>query len=258
MPHNTFKQAIAKFEPRIGLWLSLAHHYTAEICASAGFEWVLIDGEHGPGDLPGTLRQLQALAAYPAHPVVRLPQGDATLIKQYLDIGAQTLLIPMVNSAAQAEDLVSAMRYPPQGRRGVGGGLVRATGWGLDAPYIHTANEQVCLLVQIETGAALAALDEICAVDGVDGIFLGPADLAADLGFPGQPTHPEVQAAVDAAMKRAIALGKPVGTVTGDPVLARHYFELGASFVAVGGDTTLLASGSRRLASDFGLQPHRP
>jgi 4-hydroxy-2-oxoheptanedioate aldolase len=258
MTQNTFKQAIGRFERRVGLWLSLANAYTTEICASAGFEWVLIDGEHGPGDLRGTLQQLQALAAYPAHPVVRLPNDDPTLVKQYLDIGAKSLLIPMVNSAEQARALASAMRYPPQGKRGVGGGLVRATGWGLEADYIHTANAQVCLLVQIETGAALQALDEICAVDGVDGIFIGPADLAADLGYPGQPTHPVVQEAVDQAMRRAIALGKPVGTVTGDPALARHYFALGASFVAVGGDTTLLASASRRLAADFELRPARP
>jgi len=253
--HNDFKQALARGDRRIGLWLSLAQSYSSEICASAGFQWLLIDGEHAPNDLRSTLAQMQAVAPYPAHAVVRLPQGEPTLVKQYLDIGARNLLVPMVDTPEQARALVAATRYPPEGVRGVAPAVARAAGWGLDADYTRTANDGICLLVQAETRLALSNLDEICAVPGVDGVFVGPGDLAASLGHLGNTGHPEVQSAIESAIRRIVALGKAAGIVTSDTQLARRYLELGATFVAVGIDVTLLASTTRRLAVDFGLSP---
>ncbi|NUP85108.1 MAG: 4-hydroxy-2-oxoheptanedioate aldolase [Burkholderiaceae bacterium] len=250
---NPFKTAIARGEHQIGLWLSLAHAYSAEVCATAGFDWLLIDGEHAPNDIPGTLAQLQALAAYRSHPVVRVVQGDAALVKQMMDIGVQTLLVPMVDTAQQARAMVAATRYPPQGMRGVAASIARASRWGAQADYLDRANDEACLLVQAESATALANLDEICAVDGVDGVFIGPADLAASMGHRGHPNHPEVQAAIDDAVRRITAHGKAAGTLTSDPAMARHYLGLGATFVAVGVDLSLLAQATRRLARDFGL-----
>jgi 4-hydroxy-2-oxoheptanedioate aldolase len=188
---NPFKSAIARGEQQIGLWLSLAHAYSAEVCATAGFDWLLVDGEHAPNDIPGTLAQLQALAAYRSHAVVRVVQGDASLVKQMMDIGVQTLLVPMVDTAQQARAMVAATRYPPQGVRGVAASVARASRWGAQADYLDRANDDACLLVQAESATALANLDEICAVDGVDGVFIGPADLAASMGRRGHPGHPE-------------------------------------------------------------------
>ena len=250
---NPFQAALARREPQVGLWLSMAEAYSAEICATAGFHWLLIDGEHGPNDLRSMLAQLRAVAPYPAHPIVRSVNGDPALIKQLLDIGAQTLLVPMVDTAEQAAALAAATRYPPQGMRGVGAGIARASRWGARRDYIDHANDEVCLLVQAESVTALANLEAICEVDGVDGIFIGPADLAASMGHRGRPGHPEVQAAVDEAIRRIVACGKAAGTLTADPGLARRYFELGASFVAVGIDVTLLAQATRRLAAEFGV-----
>ena len=250
---NAFKAALMRREPLIGLWLSMAQAYSAEICASAGFQWLLVDGEHAPNDLRSTLAQLQAIAAYPAHPVVRAVAGDTALIKQLLDIGSDTLLVPMVDTAEQAKALVAATRYPPQGVRGVGAGAARASRWGGRRDYVDAANDEVCLLVQAETVTALANLEAICAVDGIDGVFIGPADLAASMGHRGRPGHPEVQAAIDGAIRRIMASGKAAGTLTSDLALARHYLALGASFVAVGIEVSLLAHAARRLAAEFGL-----
>lgn len=250
---NTFKAALARGEPQVGLWLSMAQPYSAEICATAGFQWLLIDGEHAPNDVRSTLAQLQAVAPYPAHPVVRVVQGEPALIKQYLDIGAQTLLVPMVESAEQARALVAATRYPPEGIRGVGAAVARVSRWGERRDYLDAANGEVCLLVQAESVRALEQLEALCAVDGVDGVFIGPADLAASMGHRGQAGHPEVQAAIDAAIRTIVASGKAAGTLTSDAVLARRYLELGARFVAVGIDVTLLAQSARRLAAGFGL-----
>ena len=251
--NNPFKQALAARQAQVGLWLSLAHPYAAEACATAGFQWLLIDGEHAPNDVRSTLAQLQAVAAYPAQPVVRALAGDTALIKQLLDIGAQNLLVPMVDTAEQARALVAATRYPPEGIRGVGAAVARASRWGARRDYLGAANDEVCLLVQAETRTALANLPAICAVDGVDGVFIGPADLAASMGHRGAPGHPEVQAAIDQAIRTIVASGKAAGTLTADASLARHYLELGATFVAVGIDITLLVQGARRLAGDFGL-----
>ncbi|HEY9068370.1 MAG TPA: 4-hydroxy-2-oxoheptanedioate aldolase, partial [Burkholderiaceae bacterium] len=243
----------ARGEAQVGLWLSLAQPYTAEVCATAGFQWLLIDGEHAPNDVRSTLAQLQVVAAYGAHPVVRVVQGEAALIKQTLDIGAQTVLVPMVETAEQAAAMVAATRYPPEGIRGVGAAVARASRWAARRDYLDQANDEVCLLVQAESATAPANLDAICAVDGVDGVFIGPADLAASMGFRGRPGHPEVQAAIDDAIRRIAASGKAAGTLTGDVALARRYLELGARFVAVGIDVTLLAQATRKLAQEFGL-----
>ncbi|MDC6170250.1 4-hydroxy-2-oxoheptanedioate aldolase [Paucibacter sp. XJ19-41] len=250
---NTFKAALQRGDAQIGLWLSMAQSYCAEICATAGFQWLLIDGEHAPNDVRSTLAALQAVAAYPAHPVVRAVQGETALIKQLLDIGAQTLLVPMVDTAEQAQALVSACRYPPQGVRGVGSAIARVSRWNARKNYLDEANDEVCLLVQAETVTALRNLQAICAVDGVDGIFIGPADLAASMGHRGKPGHPEVQAAIEQAIRTITASGKAAGTLTSDVAAARRYLALGARFVAVGIDVSLLAQASRGLAAEFGL-----
>jgi 4-hydroxy-2-oxoheptanedioate aldolase len=250
---NPFKQALADKRAQIGLWLGLADAYSAEICAGAGFDWLLIDGEHSPNDLRSILGQLQAMAPYPVHPIARVPVGHGNigtaLIKQYLDLGVQTLLVPMVDTPEQAAALVLAMRYPPQGIRGMGG--ARASGWGRNPAYVHEANDQVCLLVQVETEAALRNLDAIAATPGVDGVFIGPADLSASLGHVGNPGHPEVQAAITDAIARIQKAGKAAGILTPDEALAQRYLGLGATFVAVGLDTNLLVKTTSALAARF-------
>lgn len=258
LPPNRFLSALRSKTLQVGLWLGLADPYSAEVCAGAGFDWLLIDGEHAPNDLRSTLAQLRTLAAYPVSPVVRPVAGEAWLIKQYLDIGALTLLIPMVESAEQARTLVAATRYPPQGTRGVGSALARASRWNTVSGYLERAGEEICLLVQIESRAGLEQLKEIVAVDGVDGVFIGPADLSASLGHLGQPDHPEVQAAIRQAVLDVQVAGKAVGILSGDETLAREYIALGCTFVAVGVDVTLLARSARGLASRFGRGEGKP
>ena len=257
-PINPFKRALQNKEAQIGLWLGLADSYATEMCAGAGFDWLLVDGEHSPNDLRTILHQLQAIAAYPAsHAIARVPMGHGNvgemLIKQYLDLGVSTLLVPMVDTAAQATALVRAMRYPQNdgkgGIRGMGG--ARASGFGRNTAYTLEANAQVCLLVQAETQTALDNLDAIAAVEGVDGVFIGPADLSASLGHVGNPAHPAVQAAIEDAFKRIIKAGKAAGILTPDEALARHYLDLGATFVAVGLDTHLLVRHTSALAARF-------
>ena len=257
-PDNVFKQALARGEVQIGLWQALADPYAAEICAGSGFDWLLLDGEHAPNDLRTLLGALQSVAPYPTHPVVRIPHADAALIKQVLDIGATTLLVPMVESAEQAAELVSAMRYPPQGIRGVGSAIARSARWSRYPNYLHEANERVCLLVQVESLAALQQIEAIAAVEGVDGVFIGPADLAASMGYLGQPTHPQVRAAIDQAIGRILQAGKAPGILCADVALARHYLALGARFVAVGVDTTLLVRASAALAAQFKTEAPAP
>ncbi|WP_161867701.1 4-hydroxy-2-oxoheptanedioate aldolase [Pseudomonas yangonensis] len=251
MPINTFKQRLQSGQAQIGLWLGLADPYCAELAANAGFDWLLIDGEHAPNDLRGLLGQLQAVAPYASQPVIRPVIGDTALIKQILDIGAQTLLVPMVESADQARELVRAIHYPPSGIRGVGSALARASRWNSIPGYLDKADEQMCLLVQIENLDGLAKLDEIVAVDGVDGVFIGPADLSASMGHRGNPGHPEVQAAIEDAIVRIGKAGKAAGILSADQKLARRYIELGAKFVAVGVDTTVLMRGLQTLAAAF-------
>jgi len=248
---NRFKQRLHSGEVQIGLRLGLADAYCAELAANAGFDWLLIDGEHAPNHLHGMRGQLQAIAPYPSQALIRPVIGDSALIKQLLDIGAQTLLVPMVESAAQARDLVRAMRYPPQGMRGVGSALARASRWNSIPGYLDQADEQMCLLVQIENREGLANLDEIAAVEGVDGVFIGPADLSASLGHRGNPGHADVQAAIEDAITRIVQSGKAAGILSADENLARRYIELGATFVAVGVDTTVLMRGLQALAGKF-------
>lgn len=249
-PSNPFKQALAERRKQIGFWLGLADPYSAEICAGAGFDWVVIDGEHGPQDLRTIVAQLQAVAGYPTcHAVVRTPSSDAVTLKQYLDLGAQTILVPMVDTAEQAQAVVRACRYPPAGIRGIG--TARASRWGRYSDYLHTSNDQLCLLVQAETKEALAQLEAIAAVEGIDGVFVGPADLAASLGYLGQPSHPVVQEAVLDAFGRILAAGKAPGVLTRDEALARRYLDAGAVYVAVGVDTLLLAQHTSALAARF-------
>lgn len=250
-PANPFKRALAEGRPQIGLWVGLANPYTAEICAGAGFDWLLLDGEHAPNDVPLLLSQLQAVAPYPSHPVVRPVIGDTALIKQLLDIGAQTLLVPMIDTPEQAAAAVAACHYPPRGVRGVGAALARASRWGRIGDYLKTASDELCLLLQIETTTGLENLEAIATTPGVDGIFIGPADLAASLGHLGAPSHPEVQAAIAAALATLKRLGVPSGILAADETLARKYLSLGASFVAVGIDTMVLARGLSALAATY-------
>lgn len=253
--HNPFKSALAARQPQIGLWLSMADPYLAEAAATCGYDWLLIDGEHAPNDLRSTLAALQAVAAYPGQPVVRVVEGSQALIKQMLDIGAKTLLVPMVDTAEQARAIVAATQYPPQGVRGVGSALARASQWSSRADYLDVADDEVCLLVQAESTTALANLEAICAVDGVHGVFIGPADLAASMGHRGNPGHPAVQAAIEGAMHTIIASGKAAGTLTSDPALARRYLDLGCSFVAVGVDLLLFTQAARKRRAELGGQP---
>ncbi|MBC2384683.1 4-hydroxy-2-oxoheptanedioate aldolase [Pseudomonas sp. WS 5106] len=259
MLKNAFKARLKAGEPQIGLWLGLADAYCAELAANAGFDWLLIDGEHAPNDLRSLLGQLQAIAPYPSQPIIRPVVGDTALIKQVLDIGVQTLLVPMVESAEQARELVRAITYPPHGVRGVGSALARASRWNSVPDYLDKADEEMCLLVQIENTVGLANLDEIASVDGVDGVFIGPADLSAAMGHRGNPGHPDVQAAIEDAIARVRKAGKAVGILSADETLARRYLELGATFVAVGVDTTVLMRGLQTLAGRFkNIEPPAP
>jgi len=247
---NPFKAALQAGKPQIGLWLSMASPYMAEVSATAGFDWLLIDGEHSPNDLQSTLAALQAIAPYPSQPIVRVVEGSQHIIKQVLDIGAQTILVPMVDTAAQAAQVVAATRYPPRGVRGVGSAIARASRWNARTDYLAVADDETCLLVQAESATAMDNLAAICAVDGVDGVFIGPADLAASMGHRGQASHPEVLAAIEAAITTITASGKAAGILTGDVALARHYLALGCSFVAVGVDVLVYANAARALAKE--------
>lgn len=251
LPVNHFKQALAQQQTQYGLWVGLVDPVCAEIAASSGFDWILIDGEHAPNDVRSILHQLQAAAPYATQVVARPVEGTPSIIKQLLDIGVQSLLIPMVETAEQAQMLASACRYPPKGIRGVGTALSRAANWGRIPDYLHQADQEICLLVQVENRKGLDNLDEILKVDGIDGIFIGPADLAASLGHLGKPSHPDVAAAIESALKRIRQAGKAAGILSVDPKLARDYQAQGALFIAVGVDTVLLARSAAALAAEF-------
>lgn len=251
IPFNCFKQALCAGKPQIGLWVALADPNAAEALAGTGFDWLLLDGEHAPNDVRKVLAQLRAVAPYAVHPVVRPVEGNAALIKQYLDIGAQTLLVPMVDSPEQATALVRAMRYPPEGKRGVGAALARAARWGQVENYVDMANEQMCLLVQAESVDALANLEQIAEVDGVDGVFFGAVDLSASMGLRGQPSHPQVRDAILQGIATVRSAGKAPGVLASDRELARGYLDAGALFVAVGVDATLLVRSAQALVREF-------
>jgi 4-hydroxy-2-oxoheptanedioate aldolase len=249
-PVNPFKAALKNGELQLGCWLSMGDRYAAEISATAGFDWLMIDNEHATNDLRSTRDQLSLIDASTSHPAVRVPIGEAWIIKQMLDAGAQTILVPMVESGEQAEQLVRAVRYPPAGMRGVGPTTARASRFGLIKDYIPTADEQICLLVQVENRAGVAALDEILAVDGIDGIFIGPADLAADHGHLGNPGAPEVQVLIRDIFERVDRSDKAAGTLATDPAFARHCIDLGATFVATAMDVMLFAGALRNAAAE--------
>ncbi|HXH33759.1 MAG TPA: HpcH/HpaI aldolase/citrate lyase family protein [Plantibacter sp.] len=237
--------------PLVGMWVVSGSPVAAEIAAGSGLDLILIDGEHSANTLESIQLQLQVVAAFPVCPLVRVPFGDAVIIKQVLDLGAQNLIVPMVESAQQAEALVRAMRYPPQGVRGVGSALARSSRWNRVDGYLADADDSVSLTVQIESANAVEHAEEILAVDGVDAVFVGPADLSASLGLLGQQGHPEVLAAVERVLAAATTAGKPAGVNAFDPVVAEHYLEHGASFVLVGADVALLARASEGLAERF-------
>jgi 4-hydroxy-2-oxoheptanedioate aldolase len=247
---NLFKQRLKAGQSQIGLWCSLANGYAAEVVAGSGFDWLLLDTEHAPGGIDSVLHQMQAAAPYPVSTVVRPDVNDTVLIKRYLDIGAQTLLIPYVQTPDEARAAVAAMRYPPLGVRGVGG-TTRATRFGRVKGYAAQASDDLCLLVQVETAEAMAQLEAIATVDGVDGVFIGPNDLAASLGRLGNPGHPEVIAAIEDIIVRLKTINVPSGILTPDAAFARRCIALGTTFTAVGSDIGILARGTEALASAF-------
>lgn len=250
MPINHFKSAIAAGKLQLGLWSGLSNNITVEVLANSGFDWLLLDTEHSPNELPMVHSQLQAIAHGKAHPIVRPPWNDTVTIKRYLDLGVQTLLIPFVQNAHEAHQAVAATRYPPLGVRGFSA-AARASDYGRVKDYHRRCEEQLCVLLQVETPYALANIEAIAGVDGVDGIFIGPGDLSASMGYLGQPMHPEVVTAIDEAVRRIRGCGKQAGILVSDETLARHYIAIGCTFVAVGSDIGILARGAEALAAKF-------
>jgi 4-hydroxy-2-oxoheptanedioate aldolase len=250
LPPNALTRAFREGRPQIGLWSQLTSPVAAEILSRSGVDFLVIDTEHAPNELPHVLAQLQAMAGGTATPVVRAAWNDAVLVKRLLDVGAQSLIVPFVQNADEARRAVAATRYPPHGMRGVAV-ATRASGYGRVAGYLARAHEELCVLVQIETRAALAHIESIAAVDGVDGLFIGPGDLSADLGRLGDPGHPDVRGAIDGAIGRIRATGKVAGILAPVEADARHYLDMGCLFVAVGSDVGLLARQSEALAARF-------
>lgn len=248
---NTFKRELAAGHPQYGLWAALADPYVTELLATAGFDWLLIDGEHAPNDVRSTLAQLQAVAAYRSHPVVRPVTSDSALIKQLLDIGAQTLLLPMIDTAEQAAEAVAATRYPPHGMRGVGSALARASRWNRIPDYLRTAHNEICVLVQVESVLGMSNLTAIASVEGIDGVFFGPADLSASMGFLGRPSEQAVRDAISAGISTVREVGKASGVLATDAAIAAEYLAAGATFVAVGTDTGLLSHTAAELAAQY-------
>ncbi|HJT39194.1 MAG TPA: HpcH/HpaI aldolase/citrate lyase family protein [Sphingobium sp.] len=244
---TVFRDTLAGDRPLIGLWQALANSYTAEICARAGFDWLLIDGEHAPNTAATLLAQLQAVTPFPVEPIARVPLGEPVAIKQYLDLGYRTLLVPMVDSAEQARAVVSATRFPPLGTRGVASATSRASGFGADARYLAEAHLKVTVIAQIESRAALAEIEEIAAVEGIDALFIGPGDLAASLGHLGHAQHPDVQAAIAKAKAAIDRAGKPAGIFALSAEDARRRIDEGFKFVSVGTDIGILSKGATAL-----------
>jgi 4-hydroxy-2-oxoheptanedioate aldolase len=250
LPVNNFKHALAAGKQQIGLWVSLASSYSAELCAGAGFDWLLVDGEHSPNDPSTILPQLQAMQGYPVTPIVRPAWNDKVLIKRYLDIGVQTLLVPYVQTEDEAREAVEAIRFPPRGVRGVAG-VTRATQFGRIPDYAKRAERELCMLVQIETKLGLDNLEKIARVDGIDGVFIGPADLSAGIGHLGEIQHPESQAAIKDAIARIKACKKPAGILATDDASSRRYMDWGTTFTAVGLDAMVLARETAALAAKY-------
>ena len=250
IPVNRLKRALSEGRQQIGLWSSLAHNVTVEIIAGSGFDWLLLDTEHAPNELPMVHNQLQAMEGGTATAVVRPAWNDAVILKRLLDIGVQNFLVPFVQTEEEARRAVAATRYPPDGIRGVAV-AIRANRWGRVQDYARHANAEIGLIVQLETRRALQNLEAIAGVDGIDGLFIGPSDLAADLGHPGDNRHPDVRAAIEDAIARIIKTGKFAGILAPVEADARHWLERGCRFVAVGNDAVLLARQSEALAAKF-------
>jgi 4-hydroxy-2-oxoheptanedioate aldolase len=246
-PKNRLKQALAEGRVQTGIWVNLAGTVAVDLLAGAGFDWLLLDAEHGPNTIPTLLAQAQVIGQR-CNVVVRPPVGEVWMIKQILDLGVQTVLVPMVESAAHAQEMARAMRYPPKGVRGLGASVARAAEYGRIPDYLANADEEVCLILQVESRASLAALPEILTVDGVDGVFIGPSDLAADMGFRGDTKHPQVLAAIDAAIRDITASGRSAGILTFDEDMARRYRDMGVTFLGVGSDVNLLMRAAGGLA----------
>jgi 4-hydroxy-2-oxoheptanedioate aldolase len=249
-PANELKRNLRAGKVQPGCWVSLASVASAEICAGAGFDWVLIDMEHAPNELPMVHNQLHAAAAYPCSTVVRAPWNDTVLIKRLLDLGVQSLLLPYVQNAEEAQRAVAAVRYPPRGVRGVSANS-RSNRFGRVKDYFARADDEICLLLQIETRAAIDQIEKMAAIDGVDCLFIGPQDLAASLGHLGNPGHPEVKAAIGEAIARIKAAGKAPGLLNFNEAEAKGWIEKGAQFVAVTSDQFLLARESAAVAARF-------
>lgn len=249
---STLPQVLAQApRPLAGMWVVSASPLIAEIAAGSGLDLLLIDGEHSANTLASIQLQLQATAAYPITPMVRVPFGDTVLIKQYLDLGAQNLIVPMVDSAEQAAEIVRAVHYPPRGVRGVGSSLARSARWNRVDGYLGNAAEHVSLTVQIESTRAVENAEGIVGVDGVDALFVGPSDLSASMGLLGQQTHADVVTAVEHVIRAGSAAGRPVGVNAFDLDMAQHYLDAGARFVFVAADVALLARASEALADRF-------
>lgn len=253
---NRWVRRIRPGRPRFGMWLASGSAYVAEICAGSGIDWVLLDQEHAPNDVLSTLAQLQVLAGYPDVDVlVRPPSADPVTIKRLLDIGAQNIIVPMIDDPVAAAAVVAATRYPPAGIRGVGSALARASRWNRISDYLSTADASVSLTVQVETVAGMEQLSDIADVDGVDAVFIGPADLAASMGRLGQPEHPEVVDAIEGALATIVGHGKAAGVNAFNETIARRYVAAGASFVLVGADVGLLARGAEQLVDRYREAP---
>lgn len=245
---NKFKSLLQTGKPLYGIFNGIPHSYAAEICAGAGFDWILLDAEHGPHDLRTILQQLQAAAVFDIPVLVRPPIGDAVIIKQLMDIGVQTLLIPMVETAEHAKKMVQAMRYPPEGIRGVGTGLARASQWTRVENYVRKANAEMCLIVQVESMKGLENLDEILGVKDLDAVLIGPSDLAASMGYLGEPTHPKVREVIRDTLKKIQNSGKTAGVMAVVPEIVADYVNHGARIIVVGVDATILAKATSEMA----------
>lgn len=249
LPTNSFKHALSNRHPQVGLFMGLNNAISTEILATCGFDFLLIDCEHGVSDMPTVQAQLQAMAPYPTQALVRPVDHNPATLKQLLGMGVQTILAPMIDTATQAEQLVRAIHYPPRGLRGVGTGLERGARWNAISDYVSHAGSNICLVVQIESTDGLKNLEAICAVDGVDGVFIGPSDLAAALGHLGNPQHPEVQSAITSALSRISQAGKAAGLFCGSSAQLAAYRAAGACFMALGADTALLRNAAAQLAA---------
>jgi 2-dehydro-3-deoxyglucarate aldolase len=247
---NDFRRRLLAGERLIGCWCSLANPISTEVLGMAGFDWILLDGEHSPNDLPGLVLQMMALKGSVSAPVVRPASNDAVAIKQLLDAGFHNLLIPFVETAEEARRAVAATRYPPEGMRGVSVST-RHNHYGTVPDYFKVANENIALAVQIESRAGADAVEDIAAVDGVDAVFIGPSDLAAGLGHLGNSLHPEVQQTIASVMAGAARRGKVVGILTPVEADARRYMQMGATFVAVGSDLGLFRSSTQALRDRY-------